>query len=467
MRTDQEVRYQEKSFPREETLQKMLYYFRHLLLYGDLKTALSVINNDQQIHEYSKMLYNLNIIPDFGEKGNGAGKNEYFGKTKLCNLKEQVCRLYSMTSGTMRQMAAVVVVLSLLCEHGELNMSAIAEKAKGDYGLGKTITELIPRMKEAGLVVERIEGRLRYYRLSSDVFEAIIPEDMDRKREVLLRIEEFWSFALQAYPYSGVLHSVSDVMSINKAYYLDESTEAPKGFRVSKIQDSSEVEAEEGGLQYDNTSFHQVIDEFNVWMAYEAYRKRKWLRVRVYNKTEKKDSEVFLFPIRVICDMLYGRSYILGYGCESETDSSIGKWLDSKSSLTHATYRIIKVSDIGTMEITEENVCEEFPQVEIDEQLKYAWNVAVTDKPREKTHVHLRFREDPYTRRLVENQGRHGAIGATKDGWFDYEIDVWDANEMKPWLRTFGQDVVVVKPEDLRETMVSEYEDMLAIYEGE
>lgn len=467
MRTERKKREQEKSFPREETLQKMLYYFRHLLLYGDWKTALSVVNNEQQINDYIRMLKNLNIVPESGEMGKGASKNVYFGKTKICNLKEQVCRLYSMTSGTMGQLAIVVVVLSLLSEHGELTGSMICEKA-GCYGLEKTIAEMLPRMREAGIIIERNEGRTHFYRLGRDIFETIMPLDKEQRRELLSRVEAFWDFTLQAYPYSGILHSVSDVMAINKSYYLDESTEAPRGFRVSKAVDRNEVEDEEGHLIYDNTFFHQVIDEFNVWKAYEAYRKRKWLHIYVYNNTERMANELLLFPIRVVCDMLYGRSYILGYVCKVQTDIQTGvasRYIEEQNNHGNPQYRIIKVSDIGTMRLTDLAVQDDFSEDEINDQLKYAWNVAVLDRPREKIHVHLRFHDDHSTRIRVENQGRHGTIGETKDDWFDYEIDVFDATEMKSWLRTFGRDVIVLEPQELRDILVDDYKAVLGLYE--
>lgn len=62
-----------------------------------------------------------------------------------------------------------------------------------------------------------------------------------------------------------------------------------------------------------------------------------------------------------------------------------------------------------------------------------------------KLTLHIREGAETYILNRLRREGKGGVIRRTAPDTFTYEIDVFDANEMLPWIRTFIGRIVSVE----------------------
>ncbi|NMC13604.1 MAG: WYL domain-containing protein, partial [Chloroflexi bacterium] len=78
--------------------------------------------------------------------------------------------------------------------------------------------------------------------------------------------------------------------------------------------------------------------------------------------------------------------------------------------------------------------------------------------------VELRFSKQ-VARRVLESRWHPSEkITEQKDGSLMWCASIAEPQEMLPWIRGWGADVEVLKPEQLRETLKNEVEKMAGLY---
>ena len=152
------------------------------------------------------------------------------------------------------------------------------------------------------------------------------------------------------------------------------------------------------------------------------HEKRK---VVIENESPRRGStgklELTILPLKILISLQNGRRYVAAY--------HIGR----KAILT------FRLDYIKSVRLTE--TCGEFDVLreKAEELLKLCWGVSL-GRQREPEHLSMTMRIERYEGYIadrVRREGRHGVLRQCSETVWQYEIDVWDAAEMLPWLRTF------------------------------
>jgi proteasome accessory factor B len=170
-----------------------------------------------------------------------------------------------------------------------------------------------------------------------------------------------------------------------------------------------------------------------------AESKKVWLRYRNAKDevSERTFSPYFIEPSGI------------GYACHV-----IG-WDDLKNRVI-----TIKIERIAEARVTDER----FANTTFDPQqvLLNAWGVIWRDEG--SIEVSLRF-SPAVARRLKESTWHHSQrIEDLPDGSCVFTVQVGSTLEMKPWIRGWGRDVVVLGPAELRAEIAAEVRDMARNY---
>ena len=105
--------------------------------------------------------------------------------------------------------------------------------------------------------------------------------------------------------------------------------------------------------------------------------------------------------------------------------------------------------------------------------MKYLWNTSSGDgEAVDPEHLEMILKlgpEDDHILGRLRREGRHGEITDLGGGRLRYSIDVYDAAEMKPWIRTFTGRIESISCSNgsVTESLHSDLEAMYEMYGGE
>lgn len=125
--------------------------------------------------------------------------------------------------------------------------------------------------------------------------------------------------------------------------------------------------------------------------------------------------------------------------------------------------RTYKLERIQQAQLTRETftVPDDFPGLEM---LRNAWSIYYGE---DTVHVMLRFAPE-VTRRVRESNWRGANPQLTDDpdkpGYLRYAFDIADTTDLKPWIRTWGANVEVLAPAELRDEMTGEARALAHLY---
>jgi CRISPR-associated endonuclease/helicase Cas3 len=132
----------------------------------------------------------------------------------------------------------------------------------------------------------------------------------------------------------------------------------------------------------------------------------------------------------------------------------------SETMMKLATFKVDRIEK-AQIRLTSFTIPENFDEKEL---LRHAWGIWYGAG--ETTLVRLRFRPGPATQRVRENiwHPQQAPLQETADGGVIWEAEVAEWFEMLPWVRGWGADVEVLAPEELREALISEVQEMAELY---
>lgn len=123
--------------------------------------------------------------------------------------------------------------------------------------------------------------------------------------------------------------------------------------------------------------------------------------------------------------------------------------------------RTLKVERIVAASLTDERFT--IPaSFDPSSDLSTAWGIIWAEG--EQVEVQLRF--TPHAAQRVRESVWHSSqrLEDLPDGWLLFTVQIGSAMELKPWIRQWGADVEVLAPRELREEMVHELQEQLALY---
>lgn len=179
-------------------------------------------------------------------------------------------------------------------------------------------------------------------------------------------------------------------------------------------------------------------------LVVRAYLQRKKLKI-VYHPYRSAPFKTVIEPYLVEPASFGYGMYIIGH---SSTPNDL------------RTYRLERIQS-ATLSTESFEVPSSFPGLEI---LRNAWSIFAGEAA---VHVVLRFA--PEVARRVRESNWRGINTTLEDdpdhaGYMLYAFDIADTTDLKPWIRTWGANVEVLEPAELRNEMIGEARALAHLY---
>lgn len=155
----------------------------------------------------------------------------------------------------------------------------------------------------------------------------------------------------------------------------------------------------------------------------EALHSGKNAEIVIENDRYGKSSQAEILPLKFLISAQSGRRYIAAYHLKRRSISAL------------------RLDYIKSVKLLEENEQFQALRAKAEQLLTQCWGVSFGSR-RQPEHLCMTLRIEPWEAFIAERiqrEGRHGTLSrcdGAENTW-RYEIDVWDAMEMLPWLRTF------------------------------
>lgn len=232
-------------------------------------------------------------------------------------------------------------------------------------------------------------------------------------------------------------------------------------YYIENIHNESTNRLQDTVYQY--PYFGRVLDEYIVYTLIEAMESRKSIFVyyQSVNSDQKQvlknegESKSSFLPLQIVFDYMYARWYVVG-AYENQHE--------------HSPLQRLRIDFISKIEFGKEIDEDQWNKWihQAKEQLEKCWCISYKETL---TKVKIRFTfhpdggEENFIRKKVEEQGQWGKIIEEEGHSFIWEIDVYDTNELIPWIRSFGSSATVLEPISLREKVYQSWKEVLEQYE--
>ncbi|WP_443862877.1 WYL domain-containing protein, partial [Fusobacterium ulcerans] len=309
------------------------------------------------------------------------------------------------------------IILDILSKNEKLTLREITDKINNDY---------FSEFKESN-ILDTATIRLK---LSEYVKEGILKSEKNGK-EIYYN---FFDVDIDILSYKDMISFFSEV--------------SPIGVIGSFIMDRFEIRNTEFSFKH-NYILHAMESEI-LYKILEGLNKKSKIELEYFMKKDKKCIVKKITPLKVFISVQTGGRYIVGY-------------LESGSVFM---YRLDKIKDVKILE-KDEN----FDKLknEIENKLQYSWGVSFKKIELETLRMVLYIgKKEEYIIERLRNEGRHGVINQlTNDKW-EYKIEVYDALEMLPWIRTFIGRIISLESsnENLCRKFYRDFESVYRFYNG-
>lgn len=108
---------------------------------------------------------------------------------------------------------------------------------------------------------------------------------------------------------------------------------------------------------------------------------------------------------------------------------------------------------------------ESYDEGQIYERIPHVWGNDFTSV--KGTHVVIRFRETAHSKVVdeVEGRGLTEAVSTIDNGYFTFEDTVYGIDSFYAWVRSFGKEAIILKPESLAKRHIENLKSALAQYD--
>lgn len=394
-------------------------YMRQFYVYGfktrdeyDSKSARSYDNEKRRIESW------LGEYMSFRQEE--SGKVSFITVDSASINSNPLYNAFKAKSFTANDIVLNFVLLDILQPGVRLGVSEITEiideKYMSVFTDPKVFDEATVRNKlkeytEAGILVGEKEGRRLLYGCSEDMI------DLNGWKEAI----EFFSEI--------------DPVGVIGSFLLDKINEQSDMFSFKHHYILHALESD-----IICTLLDAIADDCVVDLSVDSKRKEKIMEYRV-------------IPFRICLSTENGRAYLLG----KETGNR-----------NFNMYRLDRIQSVKKGEYAPQKSELEDKAIEFT---RYLWN-ASSGSGGELDHLEMTLYIEPQDKHILQRlkrEGKHGCVENLGDNRYKYVIDVYDATEMRPWLRTFigrierltcsNQNVVNVFYKDLRELEVLYLQD--------
>lgn len=227
-------------------------------------------------------------------------------------------------------------------------------------------------------------------------------------------------------PFCEMLSSYPGLGDALKLYQLS----SPIGFIGNTIMENASLTNDLFRIKH-NFFVHTLEDEI-LCSLLQAMHEKKAVLINIKSTRSENMQYIEGVPLKVFISTRTGRRFLCFYLTEKKHFSSAR--MDAIKEVT------IKEFYPGYQEIKEK----------LEKNKANAWGVSFqnsnhTHLEHVKLTLHINENSEAYIITRLKREGKGGAISHIAPDTFTYETDVFDANEMLPWIRTFIGRVIAIE----------------------
>ncbi|MGB4610714.1 MAG: WYL domain-containing protein [Saccharofermentanales bacterium] len=196
---------------------------------------------------------------------------------------------------------------------------------------------------------------------------------------------------------------------------------SPCGVVGSYLMDKADVHQE--NFVFKHHYITNVMDSEIIYSLLNAMSEKRQITLKTVNCYKERITENHVVPLRIMVSVQNGRQYLMAY-------------VPGHKQITP-----FRVDNIESVKI--DDVCTRFDELreELDGMQQYMWGVSTRSKPGESLdHVEftVRYADDEiHIHERLEREKRCGFVERIDENTSRFSADVFDTNEMIPWIRTF------------------------------
>ncbi len=292
----------------------------------------------------------------------------------------------------------------------------------------------------------------------ADIMEKLDTEYLCHFHDPMIIDESTVRKKLKEYAAEGILNVAKDgkksVYSASNTCFdaprelLDFFSEvAPCGVIGSFLLDKSQ--AEEGCFTFKHHYITGAIDSDILYKLLDAISRNAFAEIVTSSPKRKTAEKLLVLPLQMYISVQNGRQHLMA-------------WRPDKKRL--CTYRLDYITDVTPTEI-----CDDIDEYrEVANKIKpHMWGVVTPCGTAKTQHVEFTVHADNdemFIYRRLLREKRCGTVEAVDDNTFRFSADVYDINEMVPWIRTFICRITSIKMSDKR--LENQFKaDMAQMYE--
>ncbi len=367
-----------------KNFEKVRAYMREFYVYGfksrteyDAKSARSYDDERRRIESWLGDYMRFAQTPE--------GKNVFLSVDSRVTQHNPFYKAWKAKSFTDGDITLHFVIFDILhSPEIKVTLSELVEKIDGYLGHAMTFDESTIRKKlkeyaAEGMICMEKEGRKVRYSRSADT-------DVSGLTDVV----DFFSEAAPC----GVIGS----------FLSDKQKEHPNIF------------------SFKHHYITQAIDSDILAELFDAIRARRYITVDNLGKRAEKPKTIRLVPLKIYISARNGRQNLIAYHEKANRLNS---------------YRLDYLSNVRA-----EEECPQFDELRkaLAKVEPHMWGVNCRWKPNKLEHVEFVVRvadDEQYIVRRLERERRCGTVEKVDEHHYRYAADVFDTNEMIPWIRTF------------------------------
>lgn len=186
-----------------------------------------------------------------------------------------------------------------------------------------------------------------------------------------------------------------------------------------------------------------TLDDDILLTLLSAIAQKRWVAL--------DDDRTTLIPLKIMRSEQTGRAYLTAYLPKQ-------RW-----------FRHFRLDHIDVITLGEKVVHYDTYQQLLAQKLPHCWGVSFGNADELETVemvIAIDEKRESYVLARLKREGRHGQIDAFTEGQYRYRHQVYDANEMLPWLKTFIGRIVAFRcsNKNVERKMFRDFERLYGMY---
>ncbi len=305
-------------------------------------------------------------------------------------FKNPLYQCYKSKSYTDNDIRLHFILMDML-DGNMLTVSEITDRIASDYGMIFDIQIVRIKLREyadEGLIIQKKIGKTMFY-AKSELYADTLTEKFSGLADMIKYFSEETPFGAVGSFILDKLNTSNDVFTRKHAYMVH---------------------------TLDDEILLQVID---------SMRRKKLVTLSCISTKKRSAFSVTVVPLKIHSSLRTGRNYIIVYQPASERLSSV------------------RLDFVKKLKIMDD--CADYDKYygfyEKNKAALWGTSFGFQREFGQTEHIHMELLINEETENFIlmrlEREGRGGTVTKISDGKYAYDIDLFDANEALPWIRTF------------------------------